>query len=99
MKSPYSVHPCVAYIQNILANFNENRTDSRRVGRVREEGRTENRSGTAPVLKETHQLGTNYAWWIAERCEGKGMEDGDRRRIWRWHPDMWTRCSRGKRHL
>jgi hypothetical protein len=28
-------------------------------------------------LKKEHQLGTNAAWWIAERAEGKGMEDGD----------------------
>jgi hypothetical protein len=24
-----------------------------------------------------HKLGTNSAWWIADRAEGKGMEDGD----------------------
>jgi hypothetical protein len=28
-------------------------------------------------LKKSYQLGTNAAWWIAERAEGKGMEDGD----------------------
>jgi hypothetical protein len=28
-------------------------------------------------LKEEHGLGTNAAWWIAERADGKGMEDGD----------------------
>jgi hypothetical protein len=26
-------------------------------------------------LKEDHKLGTNSAWWIAERAEGKGMEE------------------------
>ena len=25
-------------------------------------------------LKEEHGLGTNYAWWVAERAEGKGTE-------------------------
>jgi hypothetical protein len=28
-------------------------------------------------LKKEHGLGTNAAWWIAERAEGKGTEDGD----------------------
>jgi hypothetical protein len=28
-------------------------------------------------LKTHYNLGTNSAWWIAERAEGKGMEDGD----------------------
>ena len=26
-------------------------------------------------LKKEHRLGTNSAWWIAERAEGKGMEE------------------------
>jgi hypothetical protein len=26
-------------------------------------------------LKREHRLGTNSAWWIAERAEGKGMEE------------------------
>ena len=28
-------------------------------------------------LKASHGLGTNAAWWIAERAEGKGLEDSD----------------------
>ena len=28
-------------------------------------------------LKTQHKLGTNYAWWLAERAEGKGMKDGN----------------------
>jgi hypothetical protein len=28
-------------------------------------------------LKQKHHLGTNSAWWIAERAEGKGGEDSD----------------------
>jgi hypothetical protein len=28
-------------------------------------------------LKREYGLGTNSAWWIAERAEGKGLEDGD----------------------
>jgi hypothetical protein len=78
MKSPYSVHPSVAYIQNILANFKTKtgRSVDEWVAFVKKHG-----PKTAPErrdwLKEHHQLGTNYAWWIAERCDGNGMEDGD----------------------
>jgi hypothetical protein len=28
-------------------------------------------------LKEKYKLGTNSAWWIAERADGKGLEDSD----------------------
>jgi hypothetical protein len=28
-------------------------------------------------LKDKYKLGTNSAWWIAERAEGKGAEDSD----------------------
>jgi hypothetical protein len=28
-------------------------------------------------LKANHGLGTNAAWWIAERAAGRGIEDGD----------------------
>ena len=28
-------------------------------------------------LKEEHGLGTNTAWWLAERAEGKGEDSGD----------------------
>jgi hypothetical protein len=28
-------------------------------------------------LKSTHKLGTNSAWWLAERAWGKGSEDSD----------------------
>ena len=36
-------------------------------------GETERRAW----LKEEHGLGTNTAWWLAERAEGKGEESGD----------------------
>ena len=78
MKSPYSVHPSVAYIQNILAKFKDKtgRTVDEWVAFTKKEGpktEVERRAW----LKETHKLGTNYAWWIAGYCDGKGLEDGD----------------------
>jgi hypothetical protein len=38
-------------------------------------------------LKKEHGLGTNGAWWIAERAEGKGLEDGD--------PQAYLRAAAG----
>ena len=36
-------------------------------------------------LKEKHGLGTNTAWWLAERAEGKGAESGD--------PDLYLEAA------
>ena len=36
-------------------------------------------------LKDTHKLGTNYAWWIAERAEGKGGDEDN--------PDAYLRAG------
>jgi len=38
-------------------------------------------------LKKEHGLGTNSAWWIAERAEGKGAETDD--------PDAYLRAAEG----
>jgi len=38
-------------------------------------------------LKEEHGLGTNTAWWLAERAEGKGEESGD--------PDLYLAKAEG----
>jgi uncharacterized protein DUF5655/uncharacterized protein DUF4287 len=38
-------------------------------------------------LKTEHGLGTNAAWWLAERAEGKGGEDGD--------PDAYLQAAEG----
>jgi hypothetical protein len=38
-------------------------------------------------LKKEYGLGTNSAWWIAERADGKGWEDGD--------PDTYLKAAEG----
>jgi hypothetical protein len=38
-------------------------------------------------LKKEHGLGTNIAWWLAERAEGKGGEDAD--------PDAYLKAAAG----
>lgn len=38
-------------------------------------------------LKTEHGLGTNSAWWLADRAAGKGTEDGD--------PDAYLKAAEG----
>ena len=97
-KSPYSVHPGVAYIQNILANFKgkTGRTIDEWIAFVKKEGPRAEIERRA-WLKEKHQLGTNYAWWIAERAEGKGDEDGDPDAYLRKAPEYVAEMFAGKR--
>jgi len=77
-KSLYSVHPGIAMVQKWVAELPQKTGKSleewldliRKSGPATEKERRE-------WLKKEHQLGTNSAWWLAERAEGKGMEDGD----------------------
>ena len=77
-KSPYDVHPGVAMIQDWIANLPQKtgKTLEEWLALVRESGPTSEKE-RRDWLKKKHGLGTNAAWWIAERAEGKGLEDGD----------------------
>jgi hypothetical protein len=75
-KVVYSVHPSVAMVQKTIAVLKE------KSGRTLDEWIAfVNKSGpkTEPErrdwLKAKHGLGTNYAWWIAERSLGKGGDE------------------------
>ena len=85
-KSIYSVHPGVLMTQKWIGELKQ------KTGRSLEEwlkyikksgpkDETERRAW----LKEEHGLGTNTAWWLAERAEGKGEESGD--------PDMYLAAA------
>jgi hypothetical protein len=72
----YSVHPSLAMVQKQIASLKE------KTGRTLQEWVVfVNKSGPATEaarrdwLKADHGLGTNYAWWIAERSVGKGGDD------------------------
>ena len=74
-KPVYSVHPSLGMVQGMMAKLQE------RTGKTLDEWVREVIASGPPTekerrvwLKEKHQLGTNYAWWIAERAEGKGAE-------------------------
>jgi hypothetical protein len=77
-KSIYSVHPSVAMVQDWIADL------PHKTGRTLEEWIELVTTSGPPTekerrewLKHEHGFGTNSAWWIAERAEGKGTEDGD----------------------
>jgi len=77
-KSIYGVHPGVAMTQKWVAELKQ------KTGRSLEEWlRLIKKSGPKDEkarrewLKTEHGLGTNSAWWLAERAEGKGSEVGD----------------------
>src|SRR6266852_8098194 len=77
-QSLYDVHPGVAMVQNAMAKLKEKtgRNLDEWIAFIKKEG-----PATEPErrdwLKSKHRLGTNYSWWLAERAEGKGEEDGD----------------------
>jgi len=77
-KSLYSVHPGVAMVQDWIDKLPE------KTGRSLDEWIELVQKSGPPTekerrewLKTEHKMGTNSAWWIAERAEGKGLEDGD----------------------
>src|SRR5437870_1140544 len=76
--NPYSVHPGVAMVQDWIAKLPEKtgRSLGQWLALIKKEGpRTEKER--RDWLKSEHGLGTNSAWWLAERAEGKGTEDDD----------------------
>jgi hypothetical protein len=84
--SAYDVHPGVAMVQNTMAKLKE------KTGRNLDEWIAFIKQAGPPTekerrdwLKKEHGLGTNYSWWLAERAEGKGTEDGD--------PDEYLRAA------
>ncbi len=74
--SLYDVHPGVESMQNWIATLKEKtgRSLEQWIKFVNTEG-----PATEPQrrewLKKKHGLGTNSAWWIAERAEGKGGDE------------------------
>jgi hypothetical protein len=72
----YGVHPGVAMVQKWVAELKETtgRSLEEWIALVKKEGpKGEKEKGA--WLKAKHKLGTNSAWWIAERAEGKGGEE------------------------
>jgi len=87
-ESLYSVHPGVLMVQKWIVDLPDKTGKSldqwlklvKKSGPPTEEERRE-------WLKKEHGMGTNSAWWIAERAEGKNSEDSD--------PDAYLKAAYG----
>jgi hypothetical protein len=80
-RSPYSVHPGVAMVQKWIAELKDKsgRSLEEWLALVKASGPADEKACRA-WLKEEHGLGTNSAWWIAERAlakEDKGITEDD----------------------
>jgi hypothetical protein len=73
----YDVHPGVAMVHNVILSLKEKtgRSLDEWIKVVKKEGPVDEKK-RREWLKKKYELGTNYAWWIAECSVGKG-EDGD----------------------
>ena len=71
----YSVHPGVLMTQKWVADLKAKtgRSLEEWLALVKKSG-PRDEAGRRDWLKSEHGLGTNSAWWIAERAEGKGLE-------------------------
>jgi hypothetical protein len=77
-RSIYSVHPGVAMMQKWIAELKEKsgRSLDEWLQFIAAEGPATEKE-RRDWLKQEHGLGTNTAWWLAERSLGKGGEDDD----------------------
>ena len=76
--SIYGVHPGVAMTIKWIGELKQKtgRTLEEWMKFIKKEGPPAEQARRA-WLKEQHRLGTNSAWWLAERSVGKGEEMGD----------------------
>jgi hypothetical protein len=77
-KSLYDVHPGVAMVQKWIASMPQKtgRSLEEWIALVKTEGPATEKE-QRDWLKKNYGLGTNSAWWIAERAAGKGFEEDD----------------------
>lgn len=77
-RSIYGVHPGVRMVQDWIAALPKKtgRSLEQWLALVEKAG-PKGEKARREWLAEEHGLGTNAAWWIAERAAGKGGEDGD----------------------
>jgi hypothetical protein len=75
-ESLYGVHPGVAMVQKWVAELKSKtgRSLEEWIALVKKEGPKDEMARRA-WLKTKHKMGTNSAWWIAERADGKGGEE------------------------
>lgn len=86
--SIYGVHPAIKMIQSWTKNLpiKTGKTLEEWIEYVKESGPASEQE-RREWLKKEHGFGTNGAIWLAERADGKGMEDGD--------PDAYLQAAEG----
>ncbi len=87
-QSLYSVHPGVAMAKKWVAELPQKtgRSLNEWIALVRKSGPPTEKE-RRDWLKKNYKLGTNSAWWIAERGDGKGTEADD--------PDAYLEAAEG----
>jgi hypothetical protein len=87
-KSIYSPHPGIAMVQKWVAELKEKtgRSLDEWMRYIKEHGPKDDKA-RREWLKTEHGLGTNSAWWLADRASGKGTEDDD--------PDAYLKAAEG----
>ena len=87
-KPLYSVHPGVAMTVKWTGELKQKtgRSLDEWMRYLKKNGPKDEKERRA-WLKEEHGLGTNTAWWLAERLEGEGTEVGD--------PDEYLKAAEG----
>ncbi len=72
----YDVHPGIAMVQKWIAGLKPKtgRSLEEWIALAKKDGPKDDASRRA-WLKSKHKLGTNSAWWISERVDGKGGEE------------------------
>jgi hypothetical protein len=78
VKSLYSVHPGIVMVQSWVVSLPQKtgRSLDEWIRLVKKEGPSSEKE-RRDWLKANHGLGTNTAWWIAERAAGRSLEDED----------------------
>jgi hypothetical protein len=87
-KSIYGVHPGVAMTQKWIADLKEKtgRSLDEWLSLIKKKGPKDEKA-RREWLKSEYDLGTNSAWWLAERADGKGTEVAD--------PDEYLAAAEG----
>jgi Domain of unknown function (DUF5655)/Domain of unknown function (DUF4287) len=85
-KSIYSVHPGVLMTQKWITELKQKsgRSLEEWLAHIKKAGPKDEKA-RRDWLKQEYGLGTNTAWWLAERAEGKGEESGD--------PDLYLQAA------
>jgi hypothetical protein len=85
-KTLYSPHPGIAMVRKWIAELPQKSGKSldQWLTFIRKEGPPDE-AARRDWLKKHHGLGTNSAWWLAERSVGKGTEDDD--------PDLYLQAA------